>query len=375
METGRADLSAIVWAAALWSVRGLAVLLVIVSVLPFIRSGEWMIRLWDFPRIQLAVAGTIVLLLLLATLFRTGFSWPTLLLAIVAAGAVVWQGAHVIRYTPLWPKQVETVADPDFRLLVTNLDKRNEQHEGVARMIEEVDPEILLLIEINESWAEGLQEVRDRFDYHVERVLPDGLGLALWSRIPLENAEIRHIVSDDRPSIHADLVLEGGHTARFVGVHPTPPGLPRENSDERHDSRIRDAELVLIAEEAAEADHKHWIIAGDFNDVAWSHTTQLFRDISGLGDPRVGRGLYSTYHAGYPLLRYPIDHVFVSDGFKIASLDRVETPGSDHFGMIADLAFEAAEPRKQPKVSEEEAEEAEEIVETGEKDAREEGGA
>jgi hypothetical protein len=68
----------------------------------------------------------------------------------------------------------------------------------------------------------------------------------------------------------------------------------------------RDAELVLIGREIDGASRPA-VVAGDLNDVAWSSTTTLFQKISGTLDPRVGRGLYNSFHAKSPLLRFPLD--------------------------------------------------------------------
>jgi hypothetical protein len=44
--------------------------------------------------------------------------------------------------------------------------------------------------------------------------------------------------------------------------------------------------------------------------------------------------MYNTYHARYWFLRWPLDHVFVSDPFLLRSLKRLPAFGSDHFPIF-----------------------------------------
>ena len=98
---------------------------------------------------------------------------------------------------------------------------------------------------------------------------------------------------------------------------------------------------MLVAREL-EARGGPAVVTGDFNDVAWSHTSRLLQRLGGLLDPRVGRGLFNTFDATQPLLRYPLDHVLHTEHFTIAELRRLPFFGSDHFPMFAVLCFEPA---------------------------------
>ncbi|TWT96687.1 Endonuclease/Exonuclease/phosphatase family protein [Botrimarina colliarenosi] len=344
-------------------------LLVVVTVAPLLPVGAWFVRLGDFPRMQIvAVAALLGILVAMLDVGRGPLERLTWLG--VCGLVVLWQASHFVALTPLWPVESPAADGKDaIRVAVANLRFENTQREQVVEELTALDADVLLLIEIDEAWAEALKPLRSKYPHRHGVVAEEGLGMILWSKLSVSGCEVRHLVSEQRPSIFADIETPDGATVHFVGVHPTPPGLYEEDHDERHDSRIRDAELMLVAREVAERPDDRWLVTGDFNDVAWSHTTRLFKRMSGLKDPRVGRGLYNTYHADYPLvLRFPIDHVFVSAGAGVADLRRFRPTGSDHFGILTSLAFQSSE-KSRPDPEGDDPEESAELIAEGLDDA------
>ncbi len=68
--------------------------------------------------------------------------------------------------------------------------------------------------------------------------------------------------------------------------------------------------------------------------------TRLFRRVSNMLDPRIGRGLYATFNARRRLLRWPLDHIFFTEDFRLVRLERMGFIGSDHFPIMVDLSYE-----------------------------------
>lgn len=349
--------------------RSLLILLVAMTILPLWRVGSWPVRLCDFFRLQVMVLSIALLIVFLIVAWRSGWGYQLGIGVVIMALVAVWQLSHIVRYTPMWPVEVPALAEnaSSIRLTVVNLKVENESKQRVLRQLQDLDVDLLLLIEVDADWAATLSPLEEKYPHRHGVVRGDGLGLMLWSRLPLANADVRHLVTESRPSIFAQVTI-GEEEVNYVGLHPLPPGLSDDDGTGRHDSRIRDAELMLVADIVAKKPAASWIVSGDFNDVAWSHTTRMFQRISGLRDPRTGRGFYNSYHAKYPWLRFPIDQVFLSSNGRIAEMSRFRPAGSDHFAIMAEVGFVKQQPSG-PTASPADMQEAEEMVEAGREDA------
>ncbi|MEO7852853.1 MAG: endonuclease/exonuclease/phosphatase family protein [Rubrivivax sp.] len=329
---------------ALWVLGGLSAVLALLSASSLLRSKVWWIRGLDFPRLQVAALGLLIVALALALLdLRLPASWAVLGLA---GACTLYQAWWILPFTRLIAQEVQATgeAGPDrrLRMLVTNVLMTNRNAASLLQMVRTHRPHILLTLETDGWWQQQLDTLADDYPHALKCPLDNLYGMHLYSRLPLEDTQVQYLVEPDVPSMHALVVLPCGEHVRLHCLHPAPPS-PSENET----SSQRDAELVIVGRSVAETDQPV-IVAGDLNDVAWSRTTRLFRKLSGLLDPRVGRRMVNTFHAEHALLRWPLDHLFHSEHFTLARMQRLQAYGSDHFPILVEIALE---PQRAPQQS------------------------
>ena len=228
-----------------------------------------------------------------------------------------------------------------LRIITANVLQTNRHYQPLLNLVREYNPDILVTLESDQHWQAQLDSLADILPYRVICPQSNLYGMHVYSRYQLQHTAIEYIIEDDIPSIHSQITLPNGATIDFHFLHPAPPS-PTENES----AEPRDAELVVVAKRVAQH-QRPTIITGDLNDVAWSPTTRLFRKISGLLDPRVGRGMFNTFHTQFAFARWPLDHLFCSHHFSVSELKRLPKFGSDHFALYAELAYEPQE--KQPE--------------------------
>lgn len=250
---------------------------------------------------------------------------------------LAWQLWWVLPYTVFWPAEVKTTKNPapdrKLGILTANVLMPNRQADDLLNLVRRYQPDVLVTLESDEWWGRQLDTLKTDMPYSMKCPLDNLYGMHVYSRLPLEDTEISYLVEDEVPSMHAQVRLRTGDLVRMHFLHPAPPS-PTENTE----SSERDAELVIVSRSVVDSDQPV-VVTGDLNDVAWSATTRLFRKLSGLLDPRVGRGMFNTFHAEYPFMRWPLDHLFHSHHFTVSSIKRLPYFGSDHFPLFTELSF------------------------------------
>ncbi|MFC3161150.1 endonuclease/exonuclease/phosphatase family protein [Chryseobacterium arachidis] len=342
----------------------LTVLLLILTLLPKIQHSHWVFRVPEFGKIQLTFFILFTLILgFLIDAPKTLWYYQGLLLVIF-----VHHGVTLIKYTPLYPVKKHSQqhqSSEKLHFISANVYQFNKEYDRFIQLIRKYKPEMFLTMESNGDWENALRVLEKDYPYQHKVTLENTYGMHFYSKIKIEDSQTHYFVADDIPSIEAHLKTKDGFSFVFFGVHPPPPSPTEEET-----SKERDGDLLSTAKRVIEI-KKPVIVVGDFNNVAWSKSSILFRKTSHLIDPRIGHSFVSTFHAKYRLLRFPIDLMFHSEDIFIKDLKTLENFGSDHLPVYCEFFIDHENEEQEERIdyaTQEEKVEAEEMIEEGKKE-------
>ena len=306
----------------------LASLLSLVYDLPY-----WYSKVLDFPRLQYLILAVLCFLLFLG--LNKKWKLPSLAFML---GLLVSIYIHSVRIFPYWfgdktvPDAVAAEgASNTVGIMLANVLIKNDKYDRFLELVKEQDPDMLLAMEVDRKWVEQLQVLKKDYPHVMSRPNDEAYGMILFSKLPLRKQEVKYLKHDFVPSFHTEVVLPSGKAFKFHAEHPVAPVPSDKYPDNKGEKEV---ELLLVGEMVAD-DELPAIVAGDFNDVSWSHTSRLFGHDGKLKNVRIGRGLYNSFDATSMVMRWPLDHYFVTEGFELADLKRLGGIGSDHFPMYA----------------------------------------
>lgn len=300
----------------------LSLLLITLSLLPFIKNQHWVFRVPEFFKIQLFI------LQITATTGLFIFAEKSILfwLIVLCQVLLIFYHAYLLgRFIKLKPKQYKQTKNlKEIKVISANIYQFNKEFNRFKDLIRKEKPAIFVTIESNKDWELALRDLENDYPYTEKVTLENTYGMHLYAKMPLYKVTTHYFVADDLPSIEAHFKTEDGEEFVVFCAHPPPPSPTEERT-----SKERDGDLMCIAKRAKEI-NKPTLVIGDFNTVAWSKISKLFQKNSEFIDGRIGRGILATYHAKYWLFRAPLDLVFHSTTIFIKELKVLEYICSDH---------------------------------------------
>lgn len=338
----------------------LTVFFILAVFIPLVHNDYWLFKVLEYPRLQKLV----LVLLVLGGWFvywPLDNTWQQVLFWTLCAAAL-YLIYKIGPYTTILPKEMKTVTsfkeDQTLRIFSANVYQYNRAYDRMLQQIRRMNPDVIFLLETDAGWADAVKELTADYPYTLLSPLDNTYGLLFYSRLKLEGGKVAFLVKDTIPSIETGLYLPSGQKIMLWGLHPEPP-VPGENLY----ATAKDKELMKVALKVKDC-KLPVVVFGDLNDVAWSHTTELFRKTSQLLDPRRGRGFYSTFSAHHWFIRFPLDYIFCSKEFGLVQMKRLPKNGSDHFATFTQVAFQATleEEQEAPQADKKEIEEAEEMA-------------
>lgn len=275
----------------------------------------WPLELFEHLRVQAAVLG--ILLTAIAFALR---------LAVADAGAIATL-IHVCSLLPAAPMTQMPTHGTRVRVLVLNVLKTSSSFAEVRRLIDDTDPDVIGLVEVDQRWNDALAPSLVEYGGRLEAPRDNFSGMALYARGPVTGAVEGPGV--DRPSIVAQVTI-GPATFSVIVAHPLPPITSAW-------SAMHDDELGRLAERAR--DLSRVLLIGDFNVTPWSRSFRDLLAVSGLCDSRDGFGLQATFPTSPAWLRIPIDHVLHTCSFGVTARRVERDVGSDHLPVVVDLVI------------------------------------
>lgn len=353
--------------------QGFGILAVVITLVPLIAADYWWIRIFDYPHIELTL---LTLTAIAAYFLRFEIkNWRDYAFITVLLVCFTYQFAKLFPYTPFSPFEInEPTANVDkstgFKIVTSNVLQKNEISDSLVAEMKRVQPDVAVFTETNTRWKNEISKgIGADYPYKVEVPLPNTYGMLLYSKLALINPEVKFLVDDSIPSIHTEIRLNSGDKIQLHAIHPTPP-MPQHNPS----SSDRDAEMMKVALQARDSELPVLVI-GDFNDVPWSQTVGLFKNVGELLDVRTGRSFYNTFDAGSFIMRWPLDHIFLSEEFRVKEIAAGPNIESDHFHFYAELFLqpELAEDQKPDPATDEQIKKARKQIDKEQEEDAEKG--
>ncbi len=257
---------------------------------------------------------------LIAFWYRLRFIvWCTLVLFTV--NLIPWLSLYIP------PKNIKQVTENRVIIYAANVQTKNSQYGLVLKQIQDTNPDVIILSEIDTKWIKGIEELYIKYPYFVVPQLTKKDEIIIMSKYPIENGSILHLGKFGRASLTATVRIEESRIT-FIATHPLPP-INKRLADYRDDQLVEVEKLVTKQKYPT-------ILIGDLNISPFSYPYRRLVNNTGLINCSQGFGLQRTWQ--YNIFIFPIplslDHCLYTKGIRVLESYIAKDIGSDHRPII-----------------------------------------
>jgi len=218
------------------------------------------------------------------------------------------------------------------RVMSTNIQFNHVDIPKAVKSINQANPDVVFLYEIQPLDLEKLIKEVDQFPYVFTQPAFGALDVTVLAKKDVvlnASAEFTNIVF---PVVEAQVAINEKESVTVVGIHPYPP-----ISDKT--TEIRDSYLEAVLKKYGSQD-KAVVVVGDFNITSFSPKfTHWLKEYYWI-DTQVEFGLQPSWPVALPaFMRVPIDHALVSPQVEVYNRWLGNDTGSDHLPVLIDIGL------------------------------------
>lgn len=207
-----------------------------------------------------------------------------------------------------------------------NVLSSNTDYQKVIDFIHNENPEIVIIQEITPTWEAALNVALSQYSQRLIKTRNDNFGIALYSKIKLENLKIATLNGINLPSIQADFEIKN-QKITLLATHPVPP----INQDYFNKRNHQLSEIATFSKSIA----NEIIVIGDLNTTSFSRHFKNLQKQSKLIDSRKGFGIQPTWSVKGVWLT--LDHCLISNGLGVKNRKVGQHIGSDHLPILVEI--------------------------------------
>ncbi|MBI1213877.1 MAG: hypothetical protein GC190_20640 [Alphaproteobacteria bacterium] len=221
------------------------------------------------------------------------------------------------------------VAGPHVRLLSFNIFFDNQRLADVVQAVRALNADVVVLLEVAPHNRDLLRPLDQDYPHRIDCWQKRRCDILVLSRIPLTDLEPSLSIINTPPAWAAAALDIAGCRFALIAAHlslPFPFHYPGEQA-------ARATSLTQIVQQIEGPK----ILAGDFNAASWG---AVVTDIADATQLQLLTGYGATWPTGLPTyLGIPIDNVLASRSLLFLSRELEEIPGSDHRGVLTEIAL------------------------------------